>query len=390
MNFKTDRIIVTLLALALVSSVLAISIPKVHAATTAVRVMPQAMGFGGYSVVGTQFTITVDITDVTLPPYPEPQVGLYGFDIKFGWNTEWVQYVSHEIHVPVEYYPDGVLHEATGHPAWIVQDTVDELGVPGTPAGTMYWLGVASEDPSPFFLGSGVAFEMTFQIKKQPTAVQANAVINFHITQSQLADKLGFSITHDNYDATATIYKTGTLWHDVAVISVTNNSTYVNPEDTVDPGDDVDVTVVVKNLGDYTETFDVTAYNMTGYYATIIGTQTVSGLASKASTTLHFTWDTTGIDGDWATIKAVASTVSAETAFPFDNIRVDGNVYVRITGDATGDRTVDVFDVLKVKYHRSGPPPGPGGYNLDADINKDGVIDVFDILLVKANLRRTV
>lgn len=59
-------------------------------------------------------------------------------------------------------------------------------------------------------------------------------------------------------------------------------------------------------------------------------------------------------------------------------------------GDANLDRTVDVFDVLKVKYHRSGPPPGPGGYLREADINDDTSIDVFDILIVKANLGRSI
>ncbi len=69
-----------------------------------------------------------------------------------------------------------------------------------------------------------------------------------------------------------------------------------------------------------------------------------------------------------------------------------GHGYFRnaLTGDATLDGVVDVFDVLKVKYHRSGPPPGPGGYLREADINDDTSIDVFDVLIVKANLGSTI
>lgn len=63
-----------------------------------------------------------------------------------------------------------------------------------------------------------------------------------------------------------------------------------------------------------------------------------------------------------------------------------GNIMSTIQGDATFDKTVDVFDILKLKYHRSGPPPGPGGFNPDADVNQDGLIDVFDILIAKAHL----
>jgi len=62
----------------------------------------------------------------------------------------------------------------------------------------------------------------------------------------------------------------------------------------------------------------------------------------------------------------------------------------KLTGDANGDGIVNVFDVLKVKYCLSGPPPGPGGYERNVDINDDGLINVFDILIVKVNLGRSI
>lgn len=63
-----------------------------------------------------------------------------------------------------------------------------------------------------------------------------------------------------------------------------------------------------------------------------------------------------------------------------------GSVMVTIQGDVTYDKTVNVFDILKIKYHRSGPPPGPGGFNSSVDVNQDGLINVFDILIAKAHL----
>ncbi len=61
-----------------------------------------------------------------------------------------------------------------------------------------------------------------------------------------------------------------------------------------------------------------------------------------------------------------------------------------LPGDADRDRTVNVFDILKVKYHwYPGPPLGPGGYDPNVDLNDDGAINVFDILIVKANWGKT-
>lgn len=62
----------------------------------------------------------------------------------------------------------------------------------------------------------------------------------------------------------------------------------------------------------------------------------------------------------------------------------------KLTGDVTGEGEVDISDILKVKYHRSGPPEGPGGYERNVDVNDDGDIDISDILLVKANRGRSV
>jgi len=60
-----------------------------------------------------------------------------------------------------------------------------------------------------------------------------------------------------------------------------------------------------------------------------------------------------------------------------------------LKGDATLNKIVDSADISRIIYHRNGPPPGPGGYNRDADINDNGIIDSADISLVIANRGRT-
>ena len=91
--------------------------------------------------------------------------------------------------------------------------------------------------------------------------------------------------------------------HDIAVTDVT-----ASPE-SVMVGQTVTIKVIIKNDGDFTETFNVTAY----YDSNEIGTQTVANLASAAQETLTFTWNTSGLDVGNYTIKAVATNITGET-----------------------------------------------------------------------------
>jgi chitodextrinase/predicted thioesterase len=103
---------------------------------------------------------------------------------------------------------------------------------------------------------------------------------------------------------------------DVGVISVTPSPTEVTV------GENVAITVVVKNNGSAAETFNVTAY----YDTTAIGMQTVTNLLAGSNTTLTFTWDTAGVAAGSYTIKAVAPL--AGDISPGDNVLADGQVKV--------------------------------------------------------------
>lgn len=99
------------------------------------------------NVVGTQFTVNITVSDA---------VELYALDLTFSWNTTYLDYVSHTPKIPVETYPDGVLHE----PIILLKDEVDTF------AGT-YWLAVSTLGGESFN-GSGTVFEMTFMVQNQP------------------------------------------------------------------------------------------------------------------------------------------------------------------------------------------------------------------------------
>jgi PKD repeat protein len=120
---------------------------------TIIKVEPALIEFGNSAgdpilIPGTQFTVTVKIYNVT---------NLYGFDLKFSWNTTFLEYVNRSVCVPRDSYADGVLWDPT-------LSLADEVNATD---GT-YWISYASMAPAPSFNGTGTIFTMTFEIIRQP------------------------------------------------------------------------------------------------------------------------------------------------------------------------------------------------------------------------------
>lgn len=109
--------------------------------------------------------------------------------------------------------------------------------------------------------------------------------------------------------------------HDVAITSVKVS------KNNVVQGELVYINVTAQNQGDYTETFNVTAYANT---MPIAMPQTINNLSPKTSKNLTFTWNTAAVNEGVYTIKATASIVPSEVDTA-DNTLINGTVTVRLT-----------------------------------------------------------
>jgi len=116
------------------------------------------------------------------------------------------------------------------------------------------------------------------------------------------------------------------------------------------------------------------------FYAntTLIHVQTVPLLANGASTTVTFTWNTTGFTKGNYTITAYAVPVHGETGTT-DNTCTGGVVLVTIPGDVDGSRKVDWRDIYTGMIIRFMAKIGDPGYVPNSDVTCDGTIDWKDI-----------
>jgi len=166
--------------------------------------------------------------------------------------------------------------------------------------------------------------------------------------------------------------------HDITVLGV-------EPSDTlVYEGERVNITVTVENKGLNTESFNVTAF----YNNTAIETQVVTNLTASDTTTLNFTWNTSGKTLGNYTIKAQADSLQNEYNTT-DNTLVDGTVFVTIKGDVNSDGTVDSSDLSDLSkvygIHRSQQNWSP-----NCDLNGDDKVDASDLFDLSKNYGETI
>jgi len=162
----------------------------------------------------------------------------------------------------------------------------------------------------------------------------------------------------------------------LSVSNVTSLKTVVNE------GRCDQINITINNQGYFTHPINVTLYaNATaicGCSATLQG---------DSSTTLTFTWNTTGFEKGNYTISAYAWPVPGETDTT-DNTYINGIVKIVIPGDVNGDCIVDIFDLVLVASAYGSTPADPN-WNPNADINGDNVVDIFDLVLVASHYGET-
>jgi hypothetical protein len=200
--------------------------------------------------------------------------------------------------------------------------------------------------------------------------VESYGCTSLDLHDTLLTNPSGSPIAHDVGDGYFC-----TLTADVAILWVEPTRNFVYP------GRTVDITVIAANLGDRTNTFDVTAY----YDNNTISTKTVVNLPPHHNSTLTFTWDTTGLTPcNNYTISAYAHPVMYELNFT-NNYFENGWVKIKRIGDINNDGVVDIFDIV-LASQAYGTHVGDPKYNAEADVAPQyGVIDLFDMVTIASH-----
>ena len=127
--------------------------------------------------------------------------------------------------------------------------------------------------------------------------------------------------------------------HDVAIINVHTSSL------TAYIGDVIEITVVVANLGEFTETFNVTAY----YNSSLVAEEALS-LGPDQNARLNFNWHTSAVTEGAYIIWAFADSVPGETDST-NNLFVDGTV-ILLTPPVPPDHNIHDVAVIAVQPER--------------------------------------
>jgi len=199
---------------------------------------------------------------------------------------------------------------------------------------------------------------------------------NYTITGAASTVPYEFNITNNVYvDGTVQIL---TTIHDIAITDVSPARNWVYQ------GNLVSINVTAKNLGNLTESFNITAQ----CDSILVGTAPVVGLAPGAELTLTFVWNTTSVPPCHNyTVSGQASIVPFEFNTT-NNVYVDGTIKVRIVGDANGDGKVDITDIFLVAKAFGETPDRPR-WDPNMDLNEDGKVDITDIFIVAKNYGKT-
>jgi hypothetical protein len=157
--------------------------------------------------------------------------------------------------------------------------------------------------------------------------------------------------------------------HDVGITKVTPSKTIVGQ------GYLLDIVVTAADLGDYSETFNVTLYANSLPVASTNVT-----LSAGNSTDIALSWNTTGVAYGNYTISAYAWPVPDETNTTNNNC-TGGSVIVSIPGDLNDDFKVNVSD-LAIMARAFGSNPNSANWNPNADIDDDGTVNMSDVAIV--------
>ncbi len=319
-----------------------------------VRVIPEITDLGSGRVIFTIFTVAVVIENVA---------NLYALEIRFRWNTTYLNYGDHTLTIPAENYSSpqlpspygGVLHA----PSLVVKDEVD------TTAGT-YW-GAFETLGDSGFTGNGTVFLMTFLLKEQ---FNTDVWLVMDITYANMGDESEPPILQDG------LVRVPGIFREIAVTNVVASRTLVGREY------EIKINVTVTNKGEFEEYFTLRTYweaQGAGIWIRVRGA-TLQVNETKAFTTIE---NAVYLGYTNYSVWAQAEPLLGELN-PTDNTLADGWFIITIPGDMDADRDVDIYDIVQItRFYRESIPltwPTP-----PQDINGDGDVDLDDVIIAAAH-----
>ena len=245
---KLIKVLGLLMVLVISTGILAMPMPAKAEQEPVIAIVPTMNEFGPEPCVGTLFKVECWIYNIT---------DLYGVDIQITWDTDWIRYVNHTKKIPVETYPDGILHS----PTIPVHDDVNETGAlveEGAAPGTLYWLAEASMSPAEPFDGSGIAFEMWFNVTNQPGVGEPDVMFEIGFTSVTLGDVNGEPIPHEKWNATVVIHALPVVYPPKPLLKVMPEEV----EGTYCELFTIDIWLMGEDYGDLDPFWDVAGFDM--------------------------------------------------------------------------------------------------------------------------------
>jgi hypothetical protein len=139
------------------------------------------------------------------------------------------------------------------------------------------------------------------------------------------------------------------------------------------------VNVTAANLGNMTESFNVTAM-IDG--SIVLGTQPISNLAPQQTKLLTFTWkpiSETPSSTILHTVSANASIVQYEYNTTKNYMTSKVKIMIKMLGDVNGDGVINILDVTLIGA-AYGSRPGMKNWNPEADLLNNGFVSILDMV----------
>jgi hypothetical protein len=295
------------------------------------------------------------------PRYNYSLGNLYSFTVSMSWDPAILEYIGHQVMVPVETYPDGILNS----PADKIEESVDPI------AGTIL-VTYGSRNPAEEFNkpnDNATIFKMIFTVKTEGSC-------NFNLDNVVLYQR---QIKYPDAAHRIPQWSVGGSFQSPTGVYVTEVTT-LKYERYVAKGQDLGFNVSVTNDGETQETFDLnvsateieTGIDPVIYEGeiTLDSGETITLVLSLATETEHY--------GVYRLDAYISTTGHSWTSW----------IVIVMAGDVDADKDVDIYDVVAV-CGVYGLCIGDSGFDPNKDIILNGCIDIYDVVLMCSNYGKT-